>query len=411
MLAWSVLNLRRCKARFSSFLLLCLFTSSSFATFIETTIGPAVINDATATYFNAAALSLLKNPQIITMASAADFRTQFTGSVFQPQTGLTKIGSTRSTSRTYSPSIYIGLPVSRKVTLGLAMLSNAANRNEDDYSILRYVRGSNDIKDYDIVSGIAVKINEFFALGGGVNFSYLNLQLRPVTNFPGPNSVDTESRNDSDGSGVGANVGFLIKPASNILIGFNYRSATQYRLNGSSVFESSPPVISNNYRLKLWTPARSVLSMNYFVTPAVGVVTTLQRIQWRIFSNTHINGIAAVVGNQPAIVSATVPYYLHDSWLLTLGGHYRVTPKWIVRIAGTYNQSPGNSHYQITTGDSLVVGMSTGYIINKALTIDGSYAHAFIQGEDIAFANAKGAVNGVNRASRDGVTLKLTFNL
>lgn len=392
-------------------LFLLISSSASFATFIETTIGTAVVNDATATYYNAAALTLLKNAQIIPIGSVSDFRTQFTGSVFQPQTGLTRTGSTSSSLRTYSPSFYFGLPVSSKITLGLALLSNSANRNEDDNSILRYVRGGNEIRDYDIVSGIAVKINEFFSLGGGINFSSLNLHLQPITRFPGPDSSDTESRNECDGSGVGGNIGFLFKPQPNILVGFNYRSATTYRLYGSSIFESTPQVVSNSYHLKLWTPARSVLSMNYFVTPVAGIVATVQRIQWHIFSNVHVSGIAAALGSRPIIVSATVPYYLHDSWLLTLGGHYRVTPKWIVRIAGTYNQSPGNSHYQISTGDSIVIGMSTGYEINKMLTVDGSYAHAFIQNENIAFANSRGVVNGINRASRDGITLKFTFNM
>jgi long-chain fatty acid transport protein len=50
-----------------------------------------------------------------------------------------------------------------------------------------------------------------------------------------------------------------------------------------------------------------------------------------------------------------------------LGSHYRITPKWVIRVAGTYNQSPGNSNYQIANGDSIILGASMGYEIYKIL--------------------------------------------
>ena len=47
------------------------------ASFIESSIGTAVINDATATYYNPAALTLLKKPQGIAQGSATYFRENF----------------------------------------------------------------------------------------------------------------------------------------------------------------------------------------------------------------------------------------------------------------------------------------------------------------------------------------------
>ena len=49
------------------------------ASFIESTIGAAVVNDATATYYNPAALTLLTNSQIIALRSLAYSHTNFTG--------------------------------------------------------------------------------------------------------------------------------------------------------------------------------------------------------------------------------------------------------------------------------------------------------------------------------------------
>lgn len=388
-----------------------LASSAVHASFIETTIGTAVLNDATAAYYNPASLVLLKNPQIIPQGSIAYFNTQFNGQTARVGTGLVETGSSSSDSHYYSPSLYLGAPVTDKVTIGLAMVSNLVNRNAETASVLRYVQASNSVQDYDLVPAIGIKLNEYFSLGAGVNFSYANFHLQPITGFPSSNIADSQSNNDCDGTGVGANIGLLLMPAPKTLIGFDYRSVTTYRLSGSSVFNGSTQVVSNNYHFKLRAPARSILSISHFVTPKLAFITTVQRFQWSILKNINVSGIAALSGTQPVILNASIPYYMHDTWLLTLGSQYRLTPKWIIRAAGTYNQSPSNGHYQIANGDSIILGVSSGYEINKTITIDGSYAHAFIKDENIDINGSRFLVEGVNKGSRDAVSLKLTFNV
>jgi long-subunit fatty acid transport protein len=390
---------------------LCLHPCITYASFIESTIGTAVVNDATASYYNAAALVLLKNSQVIPQVTFASLNTRFNGQSTSSSTGLTESGVSTAHTHYFSPTLFMAMPVTEKVTLGLAVVTNAANRDTENNSVLRYVQSKNNIQDYDVVPAIALKLNDIFSIGGGVNFSYANFHLEPVTGIAGANTADSVSDNKCDGSGIGANLGFLIKPGPTTLVGFNYRSETTYRLSGTSIYEGSPRVVSNNYHFKLWTPARGVLSINHFVTPVLGFIGTVQRFQWSRLTNAHIYGIANVSGSTPVIVNGVVPYYLRDTWLFTLGTHYRITPKLILRVAGSYNQSPGNPHYQIATGNSIIFGASMGYELNKTISIDGSYAHAFINNENINIATTRNQVAGVNEASRDAVSLKLTFNV
>lgn len=117
------------------------------------------------------------------------------------------------------------------------------------------------------------------------------------------------------------------------------------------------------------------------------------------------------MGTMQTIVSAAVPYYLRNTWFLTLGSQYQVMPKWVLRMAAGYNQTPGNGSYQIANGNSYILGVSTGYAITKAVTIDGGYAHAFIQTANININSRAVLVDGLTDGARDSVSLKMTLNL
>lgn len=389
---------------------LILLPATVHASLIESTIGAAVVNDATATYYNPAALTLLKNSQMIGLGSVANFRTHFTGQLMQPATGFTQFGSSNAHTHYFLPSAYLGIPITNKVTIGLGVIYNSFFRDSEDNALLRYVQAKNSIKNLDFVPAIGIKINEFFALGIGLSYTHVNFLLQPISGFPSLIFPESESHDESNSSSWGGHIGFLLKPNSATLMGFNYRSAITYRMNGRSSLDK-PKLTSNHYHFKFWTPARSVFSINHFVIPTLGLIGTVQYIQWSLLKNINIHGVATKIGPQPVILAnVKVPYHLHNSWLLTLGAHYRITPKWVIRLASVYNQSPSNGRYQVSTGDSIILAASTGYDINKYLTFDCGYARAFIKNQNIHIRN-RNVINGVNKSIRDAFSLKLTFNV
>jgi long-chain fatty acid transport protein len=395
--------------KFQIFLLLCLslFPLTLRASFIESTIGAAVVNDATATFYNPAALVLIKKPQIIALNTIGQFRSQFTGQAIQSRTGFIQSGSSVIQTNYYLPSIYLGIPTRDKITFGLAAIANSFNKDLDGNSILRYAQANNSVQNFDVVPAVAYKFNDMLSFGAGIKISYANFLLKRTLGFPSLNIPDSQSRNECDGTGVGGDLGVLLKASKSTIIGLNYRTAVTYRLTGKSVFEDNPEIFSNNYGFTFWTPARIVLSTSQFITPKLGVIGTIQRIEWSILKEINIHGIATPIG----ILNASVPYHLHDTWLLTLGGQYRITPKWIIRAASSYNQSPANSNFQISNGDSIILGASMGYELSKNILIDGSYAHAFIQNQSIHVTTAPNIINGVTKGAVNVVSLKLTFKL
>lgn len=401
-----------CRKRYCYLLILLFKSATAYASYIETTIGTAVVNDATAAYYNPAALTLLKNPQLIPLINDAQFRTEFSGKSTAVATHLTESGTSTSVTNFYSPTFYTGMPINEKMTIGFAVVSNFANRNPEEHSILRYTQASNNIQDYDLVPAIGIKINEYFALGANINFSQLDLHLHPLIGFPGSNIADSQSQNKSNGNGIGMSIGGLLSISSATLIGLNYRSVTKYSESGSSEVNGLIHVMSNNYHFNLRTPARTTLTISQSLTSALRLLTTIHRVQWSIIRNINVYNIATIAGITPTIVkNASIPQYLRDTWTFTLGAQYRFSPEWIIRAAGTFNQSPYSGQYQVSNGDSYVLGASVGYDINKIIKIDASYAYVFMQNQAINIDGNRFLINGTNKGSRDAVSLKLTVNI
>ena len=375
-------------------------------------MGTAVVNDATATYHNPAALTLFKPSQFIALGSIAKYNTNFTGQSLSLIDGSIQSGQARTLANYYLPSIYASTSLQDKLRLGVAVVSNKLNSNTDETSILRYTKSGTQINNIDFIPAFGMPLTEYLSIGAGLIYSSASFTSNPITGLPALNIPDSQSHNVASDSSYGGNAGFVIKPSASTLIGFNYRSALSYQFSGSSDFKGTPKIRSNHYNFNFWTPARSVLTISHFLTPDLGVIGTAQRVQWSIFDNVVVHGIATQVGAQSIILpKVVVPYHFHDTWIYTIGGIKKITPKLVVRVAGTYDQSPSNGRYQISNGDSLSIGASFGYEIYKNIVIDGSYSHAFVKNQEINIISRNNMITGINTSVGNGLSAKLTINI
>lgn len=381
------------------------------ASFIESTMGTAVVNDATATYHNPAALTLFKKSQYIALGSVAKFNSHFTGQSMAHIQDPIQSGQAKTEANYYLPSIYFSTPIHDKFRLGIAVVSNMLNTNINETSILKYATTNTQIENLDFIPGLGILLNKYISIGIGFNYSYAHFTSNPIIGFPSLNIPDSQSHNVASGTSYGGNAGFVLKPVASTLIGFNYRSAVTYPLRGSSNFKGSPAIISRNYNFDFWTPARSVLTLSHYIRPDLGIIATIQRVEWSIFDTINYHSLATQIAGQSTIVpNLVVPYHFHDTWTFTVGGIKNITPKWTMRVAGTYDQATDNGIDQITKGDSMILGASFGYEIYKNVSLDGSYSHTFIKNQPINILSGNKMINGVNKCDGNAISFKLTIN-
>ncbi|RUR17935.1 aromatic hydrocarbon degradation protein [Legionella sp. km535] len=390
---------------------LLLLSSLLHASFIEQTLGAAVVRDATAVYFNPAALTVIPHQQLILLGTMARAQFQFAGSAQQVPFGVSESGAVTTKSHFILPSMYLSVPINDKFSGGFALVVNDFNRDLDNHSVLRYVQSRNQTDAVDLVPAIGIKINQFLSVGGNLNISRAHLYQEPISGVPRLNIPDSRSINNTKARGLGGDLGILIQLSKWTSLGFNYRSAITYNFKGTSTITSPEYVSSDDFHFKFWTPARSVFSLSHFLNEKLGFVGTIQYLQWDVFKQAYVYNFVAQSGRQAFIVPrGRIDYNFHNSWLLTLGSIYNLSSKWKVRVAGTYNQSPSNGAFQIGTGDSLTVGFSMGYQMLEHLTVDFSYGHAFYQRELINIRAAQNTITGVNNGIHDAVSLKLTLS-
>lgn len=393
-----------------SLLSLCSYTLH--ASFIESTMGTAVVNDATATYHNPAALTLIQKFQMVALDSKASSHNRFTGHSINTSEHVTQSGISKEHAHYNLPSGYAAFPIQDKAALGWALLLDNLHSDLDEPSILKYDQSSNQIKNIDYVAGAGLQLNQYLSVGVGAAYSTAHFNSQRIIKFPRLDAPDSQSHNRTKGDHYGWNAGFLVKPLKSMQIGFNYRSAIAYPFYGSSEFDGPPGAFSNQFHFNFWTPARSVATVSHFLTPTLGFIATAQWVQWGVFQNVIMHELAVQTGRTSRIVpSVKVPYYFRDAWVLTIGGIKNITSDWVLRVAGTYNQSPGNGYYRITSGDDYVLGASTSYQIHKNIVLDASYAHAFTKDQAIDIVTQRKKIVGINQGYRDSISLKVTLSL
>jgi long-chain fatty acid transport protein len=400
----------------------------------------AVVEDAGTNWYNSAGLVYLPR-QVVLSAIDVYAPVTITGDVNAPSTlnqfgppislfgnNFTASGSASSHPNTVLPAFHVSVPVSEKIALGMSVVP-AWGFTEDygENSMLRYNLTRVYTKTLDIAPSIAMKINDRWSVGIGPDIHYFSAQSKSHTRTEGTLApvigtvADSSSRFSASSWNYGGHIGLLYRYDDRTRVGLNYRSKIVMNLSGWSDFslDGGGFFETNSFQLPISLPPTTTLSVYHDMTPCWALMGTVAYDEWSTIKNYHArNYIQPPTPTNPSgiLPDVTVPQNMSNTFDLSVGTHFKVTDKWMLRGSFKYEPTPTTSAYRdINFPDGAKYGLQIGtrYQVNHQVAIDLIYGHVFVKSEHINDVNpVTGAtVTGHTSSSIDLLGGQLVWNI
>ena len=270
----------------------------------------------------------------------------------------------------------------------------------------RYVGVKTTALSADINPNIAYRLSENLSVGAGVSLQYLRLDTSsaiPQFVIFGPGTPDALYRFNADDWAFGFNAGALLELRKGTRVGLTYRSGTDHRIEGDLDFTGADPslgLVSGPAAADVHLPATTGLSVTSDVTPDLSLSADVQFTQWSVFRQVVIES-----ANPPVVNDLEY----RDSWMVSIGGVYRLNDVWTLRAGLGVDQTPitdGFRAVSLPDEDRYLAGFGFGYRLTDSASLDAGYQHSF--------AGVKASINdSVNNTDplTHAVVLKGRYNV
>ena len=228
------------------------------------------------------------------------------------------------------------------------------------------------------------QINEKIGIGAGFVFATGKVKLNKA--LPYNNS---EANLEGNTSNIGFNVGVYFKPNDKFSFGIDYRSKIIMKMEDGDATFTVPSALSSNlpkdnkFDAELPMPANLDFGLAFNVNEKLTLAAEVNWVLWSTYDS-----LIFTFKESGDLLNSADPREYKDSWIIRIGGQYKLNDKLTLRAGGYYDPSPVNEKYfnpetvsLNTTG--LTLGLSYQPIEN--LSIDLSYLHLFGQEAEKAY--------------------------
>ncbi|QGP79608.1 OmpP1/FadL family transporter [Sphingobium sp. CAP-1] len=353
--------------------------------------GAAAGDDPSTIYFNPAAMTQLHGVQISAGASAlmasaqqsnrGTYRSVPGTSLHVPVSG--NDGGNPFDSVIPIPSFYASAQVTDRLWVGLGVNAPFGLKLDyDDGFFGRYDSLYTDLKTYNIQPSAAYKLTDRLSIGGGVDVQYVKVtltnalpQLSPLATTDGFASVK------GDDWSVGWNAG-LFYTTGDTNFGVHYRSGVSHKLAGTQSISGLTGLLAGaNGDLAATAPLNlpdiATVSMMHKLTPALRAMITGKWYNWSRFKSIAVTS---------ATGTSTKELDYRDSYSVSVGGEYDVSPALTLRAGTMFDRSPTNPQHlttRVPDGDRVWLTGGATFNISPSAALNLSYAHTFVEKANI----------------------------
>lgn len=355
--------------------------------------GAAIIEDASANYFNPAGLVLFKHPQFVGSGEMFFLRNQFTGNT---QASYTLFGSSQNLTGTTHTSIKAPVPAFYFVTpfiqdwvwLGFGVTAPCAlSINYPNDSILRFAITNEKLQTVNFNLNIGFKIFRQFFIGGGIDVLRADSLAKSSILSPFDPSPDAEWNFDFDSNALayGANIGFLYQPCESMRFGLSYRSEMNITTNGNAnVYtrgtltpSQQAPLSTKNFHLVFQVPPITYLSAFFKINPCWDVMGTVEMEQWSIFQRIQALNVP-IPTTRP--MDIYIPENFHDTFTFAAGTRYQWNKQWRFKTGVVFvpsSVSSNNRDILVPATNSVILAFGAHYQPTRCLGFEVAYSHPF----------------------------------
>jgi long-chain fatty acid transport protein len=387
----------------------------------------AGVRDASAVFFNPAALTRIGGRQFVISVDpvgvSTDFADTSSGNPYLPGQRATLTlpvagGSSGGDAGGWIPipSGYVSWRVASPLWLGLGVNAPFGLKTEWDADWLgRFHAVKSEVRTLNINPTLAARLGDRFSVGVGASYQRLEAELTQSVAYGGiafgsaaavggpvaaagimaqlgPGGLATEGlgRVEGDSWSWGWNAGAHLRLGESGRLGVSYRSTVKHDLEGQATFEHAPAFSTTGPLGPLGAginarfsdgPVRTEIELpdTFSVAAAYEAGRVEVLADWTYTGWGSIQELAIVRTNGSAL--STVPLHFEDTWRAGLGLTCRLDDRKKLRLGAAYDLSPVQDDFRtprLPDEDRVWAAAGFEWKLGEKTALDVGYAHIFV---------------------------------
>jgi long-chain fatty acid transport protein len=350
----------------------------------------ATAEDPSTIFYNPAGMSKLQGMQVTIGAHAIDLSAKLSNSGSSISLGAQSIGSQPGGNGgdagglAVVPNLYFVMPIGDRFNFGIGINAPFGLVTEyDDNWVGRFQGIKSEITTYNINPALSFKVNDTFAIGAGVNYQHLDVNLTNAVLLPVP--VEGRAEVDANDDAWGWNIGVLFQPSPSTKIGASYRSKLEYKLEGTT---------SVNTVTGIPIAAAGGATTADVTLPDSFSLSLAQRLneQWEFLADatfTRWSEISRIniVNSTNGTLRDSLLLDFDDTWRYSIGANYKLNEKWTLRGGLAYDQTPVKGattrSVRLPDTDRTWLSLGAGLKVAQSGKLDFAYSHLFLKDAEI----------------------------